>query len=184
MKTYIDLLPEGKKNEIQRDKAFRTIIGQEVGFAFAVIFLLVILVVINFTLKIQMAGIEAVSQNEQGLKGHQEMEVYEEKFKEMNAQLALVSKVQSGHLEWVGALTKLGQLFPDGVYLNGMATKEYRIFLVGKAQKRDDLTKFMDAIKGSDCFTNLNAPLSNLVSKEDVDFQIDFDIKKECLIVK
>lgn len=181
MKTYIDLLPEGKKNEIQGDRAFRTIVWQEISVVFLMCFFLVILVMINFALDIQLKGVESAFQGEQALKGHQEIKSYEDKFREMNTRLVLTAKIQSSHLEWVPVLTKLSQLFPDGVYLNGIATRDYRISLLGKAQKREDLTKFLDAIKGSDCFVNLNSPLSNLVSREDIDFQIDFDIKKECL---
>jgi len=181
MRTYINLLPEGKREEIQKEKNFRTIIGQEIGLTFPIVFLVVLLLVMNFVLKIQTESADAIFQNNQSLKGVRELKVYEDKFKEVNTKLTLVSKMQDSHLEWVGALTKLSHLFPEGVYLNGIATKEYRLFLIGKAQKREDLLKLQDSISASECFANLNAPLSNLVSKKDIDFQIDFDVKKECL---
>lgn len=182
MKTYINLLPEGKKEEIESERKIRTIISQEIGFSFAVVFFVVILFLINFILKIQVESTEVVYQKEQSLSGYQEIRVYEDKFRVANSKIASVSKVQDSHLEWVGVLTKLSQLFPGGVSVNGIATKEYRLFLLGKAQKREDLLKFQEAINASDCFANINAPLSNLVSKENIDFQIDVDIKKECLI--
>jgi Tfp pilus assembly protein PilN len=184
MKTYIDLLPESKREEIQKEKRFRTIIGQEIGLAFPVVLFVVILLVINIVLKIQAEGVETAYQNEQTLTGHQELKVYDDKFKEANTRLDLVSKIQDSHLEWVEVLTKLSQLFPDGVYVNGIATKDYRMFLIGKAQKREYLLKFQESISTSECFANINAPLSNLVSRENIDFQIDFDIKKECLRVR
>ena len=31
------------------------------------------------------------------------------------------------------------------------------------------------------CFTDINLPLSNLVSKDNIDFQIQFNIKEECV---
>lgn len=181
MKTYIDLLPESKRKEIQKEKRIRTIIGQEIGLAFPVVLFVMVLLVINFVLKIQTESSEAIYQNEQSLTGYQELKLYEDKFKGANVQLALIAKIQDSHLAWVGVLTKLSQLFPDGVYINQLATKEYHLILAGKAQKREDLLKFQDAIATSECFANINAPLSNLVSKESIDFQIDFDIKKECL---
>jgi hypothetical protein len=49
------------------------------------------------------------------------------------------------------------------------------------ANNRDNLIQFKDNLEKESCFSEINLPLSNLVEKENVEFQIDFNIKKDCL---
>ncbi|TAK96794.1 hypothetical protein EPO05_00910 [Patescibacteria group bacterium] len=182
MRTYIDLLPEQKKTEISRSKTVRMIVAQEFGLAFPVFLLVVILFSVQLILKIQNESLEAIYNEEQSQGGYQELRRFEEKFKEINSKIDLVSKIQQNHLDWSGALVKLSQLTPDGITVTGLITKEYRIFLVGKAKARDDLLDFEQTLNDSDCFTEVNMPLSNLVSKSDVDFQFDFKVKEACIL--
>jgi len=60
-------------------------------------------------------------------------------------------------------------------------TSDYSVLLTGKAKSRDDLITFKENLEKEECFSNVNLPLSNLVAQKDVEFQIDFSIKKECL---
>ncbi|KKT94343.1 MAG: hypothetical protein UW95_C0016G0016 [Parcubacteria group bacterium GW2011_GWC1_45_14] len=95
-----------------------------------------------------------------------------------------INEFQKKHLYWSGALDIFLGTVPEGVYLRDFSTKNYQILLIGKAKEREILIDFQDRITKSGCFENINVPLSNLVEKSDIDFQMDFVVKKECLMEK
>jgi hypothetical protein len=70
---------------------------------------------------------------------------------------------------------------PENVNLSDLITTNYRISLIGKAKTRDDFLKFQEKIKTENCFSDVEVPLSSLVSKENVEFQINLKVKEECL---
>jgi len=181
MKEYINLLPEKNKNEIREEKSFRNIVGRELAFIFPVILLVMILFSVKLILGIQEQGLEKSYNDEQFQGSQQDLKKYEDKFRETNLKSNLISKVQENHLEWTGVLVKLSQAVPDEVSITGVANKDYQIFLMGRAKNRERLLALKEAVNNSECFTGVNMPLSNLVSKENIDFQMDFEIKKNCL---
>lgn len=181
MKVYIDLLPEKKKAVIREEKQFRSIVGMGFSFIFPIALLIGMLFAIKLILGIQGEGLGRAYADGQFQEGFQDLKRYEEKFQEINAKASLVSKVQDSHLEWAGILMKLSQTVPDEISIVGIATKDYRIFLIGRAKTREKLLEFQEQINTSECFSGVNMPLSNLVSRENIDFQLDFEVKKDCL---
>jgi Tfp pilus assembly protein PilN len=177
----IDLLPEERKNEIKKKKFFILVIKQEILFTFSLIFFIIFLMSLNFIIKYERDSMVSVYSDEQTINKGDELKKYEEKFKEINKKVASVSDIYSKHLFWSSIFYKLSESVPDGITISHLATNNYQISIVGNAKKRDDFLKFEENMAKAECFTDMNAPLSNLVVKENVDFQIDFTIKKECL---
>lgn len=181
MKEYINLLPEKIKEEIRDDKKFRSLTGGMFGFLFPVVLLVGILFAINLILKVQEEGAAKSYGNEKSQVKYQDLKKYDEKFQSTNQKVGLILQVQDGHLAWAEILEKLSQTISEDITITGIANKDYRMFLVGRAKTREDLLALHAAISAEECFVGLNMPLSNLVSKEDADFQMDFEIKKDCL---
>ena len=181
MKIYLNLLPEEKKRKVKRRKIFWLIIRQETLFLFAVVFLIAFLLSTNFILKIQSDGVDSANTPEQSQQSYNDIKTYEDKFKETNEKTAAFLKIAKSHLYWSGVLDRLSNVAPDGVSISSLVTKNYQISLAGRAKNRDDLLKFQENIGKDDCFSDINAPLSNFVTKENVDFQIDFKVKQDCL---
>lgn len=181
MRIYLDLIPGDRKEEIKRRKTFRKIFRQGLRFLFPVIFFIAILLAINLNLKIQLGSLDKTYSLEQSQEKYKELKLYEDKFREINARSLLISKFQEEHMHWSHIFSQLSNLVPEGVFVRVLTTKDYQISLAGKAKTREDLLAFQEKIKSSPCFTEINVPLSNLVSKENVDFQIDFKVQKNCL---
>ena len=112
---------------------------------------------------------------------YQQLGVYQKKFKQANDLGQVLSKIQLGHIHWTNLFQKLSEATPDNVQISNLSTKNYAVFLVGKAKTRDDLINFKNKLEESTCFQNINVPLSDLVVKNNVDFQIDLTISKDCL---
>lgn len=181
MKTYIDLLPEKKREELRNGNLVRRIIWQEIGLAFPVVLLAAYLIAVNLVLNIQLKSEEDISSREVATPGQVEISGYEKRFEEINRKIGTINKISSKHLNWNVALRKLVELVPGHVYLKSVETRDYHVSILGWAKERQDFLDFQNSLTGSDCFENIKDPLSNLVSKNNLDFTLEFDVKKECL---
>lgn len=181
MDVYLDLLPEEKKGEIKKNKTFRMVICQEIRLLIPLIVFVFTLLAVNFNLKFQLVGIEKIQALEQSQEKYQELKIYEDKFRDTNSQAVLALSLQSGHLRWSPILREIAEAVPEGVNLKKLETKEYFVSLSGAARTREEFLTFEEKIKSSACFSEVNTPLSNLVSKENVVFQIDFKVNDNCL---
>ena len=181
MKIYLDLLPQQRKQEIKRKKLFRKILKGEILFLFPFIVLIVILLNIYYILTLQKNITVTAYSAQQSQDKYQQLGIYEEKFRQVNTLIKTMGKIQTGHLYWYRFFQQLNEVIPEGIYITDLSTKDYTIFLVGKAKTRDDLLNFKNSLEASACFKNINIPLSNLVVKNDVDFQIDISIVEDCL---
>jgi hypothetical protein len=181
MRVYLDLLPDERKEEIKKGRILRQIIHQEGIFLFPIFAFIIILITINFSLKINLESISDNSQSKSYQESYKELQSYEDKFSSINSKVSEILKIQNNHLNWLGIFKRLNEKMVENVYLSDLVTVDYQVSLSGKAKTRDDFLKFQDSIKGEECFSNVDVPLSSLVSKEDVQFQIDFEIKEECL---
>lgn len=181
MDVYLDLLPEGKKEEIKKKKIFWLVIRQEVRLFIPLALFIAMLFAINFNIGFQLSSLEKFYALEQSQKEYQELKSYEDKFRETNFRVSLASTLQSGHLRWSSVLKKISEAVPERVNLKKLATKDYSVSVSGAARTRDDFLIFEEKIKTSDCFSEVNTPLSNLISKENVVFQIDFKVNDNCL---
>lgn len=181
MRIYLDLLPDERKKEMRRHKLFLLIIYQGIVSLFPIALLIALLVSVNMILKIQFQGVEEAYAVKQSQKENQELSRYEDKFKEVNNRVSNARKFQKNHLYWSAVLERISGLTPNGTYLTGITTKDFTVSIAGKAKTRDVLLTFQDSIKSNECFKDVNTPLSNLVTKENVVFQIDFNVKEDCL---
>lgn len=181
MRIYLDLLPDERKQEKKKKKLFKKILRQELRFFMPVVSFIIILTAININLKIQLDSLDNIYSAEQSRGGYKNLKEYEDKFREINMKTSSIAKFQERHLYWSALFYNLSNLIPEGVFINGLSTKDYQVSLTGKAKTRENLLSFQEKIKASDCFSEVNVPLSNLVNRENVDFQIDFKLKKNCL---
>lgn len=181
MKIYLDLLPKQRKTKLKREKLFRRILHDEFLFLIPVALFIAILFNIYYLLTIERdISVAAKSQAESQDK-YQEISSYEEKFKQVNDDSAKLLKIQAGHLHWAATFGKLSEVMPEGVSIVDFSTKDFKIFLTGKAKSRDALLSFKGKLDDDECFADVNVPLSNLVVRDNIDFQMDLSINQDCL---
>ena len=181
MKIYLDLLPEQRKQEIKRKKLFRKILRGEVLFLLPLLVFIFILLSTYYMLVLQKNLAATTYSTQQSQNKYQQLGIYEEKFKQVNILIQTIKKTQAGHLYWQNFFQQLSSVTPNSIYISDLSTKDYTVFLIGKAKTRDDLLDFKSNLEANPCFKDVNVPLSNLVVKNDVDFQIDISINKDCL---
>lgn len=181
MKIYLDLLPEDRKKEIYRNKLFYLSLKQEFLFLLPLLLLIGILIGVNWMLKYQKESIVIQNFQNQTKGQYQELGIYEDKFKATNEFSSSLLKIQKGHLHWANQLMQISSMLPDGVKVFNLASNNFKIVTTGNAKTRDELLVFKDNLEKNNCITDVNVPLSNMVERENVDFQLDFSIKPECL---
>lgn len=182
MKTLLNLLPEPIKKKIQSRLHFRFFLWQLFLVFSLEISYLIILLSIYFTLNYQLETLQKTGEQQNVAYTEQKtLDVYQQKFKEMNATLEEVGRIEQQHLSFARILVLLDRIVPERVALEHLKTKEYTVILSGQAVTRDDLLAFDARLKESECIKNVNIPISNLFSQDNVEFQIDFEMKTECL---
>jgi Tfp pilus assembly protein PilN len=182
MKIKLNLIPPDKKEEIKKAQKFRMIIRWELELTAIAAVFLTMLFSLNYILQLNLLvannNFERISNNNNQIKKIKE---YDLAIKENSVKISEIEKIQNGQLHWGIFFEKLNGTVPIDVALVSVSTKDYKIFLTGKAKNRDILVAFKENLEKNDCFLDVNLPLSNLVVKEDLAFQLDFNIKKECL---
>lgn len=181
MKIKLNLIPEQKKEEINQANLFRLILKWQVELFGIIMIFTAMLLSINYILKFTLASdvqAEAAKSETQ----YKEMENYDLEIREINTRTSQIEKIQKGQLDWFNFFKKINDQFSSSIEIKKIATLNYQVLLSGKANNRDNLISFKENMEKENCFSDVNLPLSNLVERNDVEFQIDFKIKKECLL--
>lgn len=182
MKIKLNLIPKQKKEQIKRAYFLRIISKWEMEFFFLLIFFVAILISINLILSINIeAENNSVSLVEKNNDKYSLIKEYNKEIIEVNEQIANVKKIQVNQLHWSKLLSKLNEKVFNGIEVTSLVTSDYNLIFSGKANTRDNLIILKDKLSQDDCFSDVGLPLSNLVSKDNVEFQINLKIKKECL---
>ncbi|OGI21439.1 MAG: hypothetical protein A3J06_04735 [Candidatus Moranbacteria bacterium RIFCSPLOWO2_02_FULL_48_19] len=182
MKTLLNLLPEENKKSVQRKLHFRFFLWQLFLVCTLEVFYLSILMSIYLILDFQLQSLRAIEQQYDAAYTEQRtLDAYQKKFKDTNVAVAMVGRIEREHLSFAGVFLLLDTLLPEGIAVDRLTTKNYTVMLSGRAAARDDILALEASLKEAACVKNVNVPISNFFSQKNIDFQIDFEMQKECL---
>jgi len=183
MKILLNLLPEEQKRLIERGLHGRILLWQFFMLFLLELLFLGILITVVFLLTIDLQSQVMLSQNSNVAtqKDQQSLKQYEDKFLGINEALGVVGKIQGSHVYFSQLFRILDTTLPKEVLLKNMTTRDRVVTLIGVANTRENLLAFEDELKKSACVEDVNVPLSNLFSQKNLDFQLDFTIKLDCL---
>lgn len=105
------------------------------------------------------------------------------KIDQFNQNLEQSARLEKNHIRLSPSLIELTRLTSPELSLTSLKVhlKEGYTELSGIAKTRDKLLEFQDNLEKSDFFEAVESPLSNLTSKENIEFQLKFKIKGEFL---
>ncbi|HRZ95342.1 MAG TPA: hypothetical protein P5262_02115 [Candidatus Moranbacteria bacterium] len=184
MEIKLNLIPPYKKEEIKKAQYLKLIIKMEAILSVFVIVFFVFLLGLGHILDLNMEIVEQGAEASREKGQYEKIRHYDERFKEINSQIVDIAKIKGDQLYWSNMFFHFSQSILPGVSIQNLATKDYAVFLVGKADSRESLIAFKEKLERDECFSGVNLPLSNLVSKGSVDFQIDLEIREECVQIK
>lgn len=182
MRVLLNLLPEEGKTRIRRTYYNRFFFWQSLFLSAIVVFYVCLLGSIFYVLHENRTTAERVESDRAATQVEaKELGAYEEKFREVNRIAEQSNRFDREHLLWTELFVRLDRSVPEHVAFTSLSTKDYTVFVSGRARTRDDFLGLEKRLKDDPCFTDFNAPVSNLFSDKDVDFQIDFSMKEECI---
>lgn len=182
MKIKLNLIPQYKKEEIKKVYQLKNALRWEGELLLAMLLFIAALVSMSYILKINLSA--ASNTESMAVKGNNQykaIEQYDSEIQDVNSFVADVGKIQNGQLYWSKFLTELNGKIIDGIEIDNLSTTDYAISLAGKADTRDHLLAFENNLDADACFTAIDLPLNNLVSASNIDFQMTFQVKKNCL---
>ena len=177
----LNLLPEHQKNRLARERTFliaHTVIG---AILVAVTVSAMVLTVARISLITEYNKIK----HDTTLVNVEHLSL-ENNIDDLNRKINTASKVQENFSKWSEILLSLGVIVPNGVELNYLylsrAAKTFR--LNGHAQNRDALLAAKAAFTDSPYVAKLEAPLSNLLEKSNIEFRFTGELSAEAFAVK
>ena len=181
MEIKLNLLSEAKKNEINKKKRFQLIVLHECIYIFIILMYGAILGCLYYMHTLQIKHQETVNATALDKGKVAEITDAQTEFAETNKRVEEVARFQKEHTVWSGMLVHMQEALPIGVDIEEIKTNERKISLVGRSETRDILLRFQDNLNATECFANAKVPLSDLFTQDNVAFQLDFEIKQNCL---
>lgn len=183
MQILLNLLPEEKKRVMSRRFYSRFFLWQTSLVLLLILFYMSVLGGMYFILHYQKGiGETALASFDQYNQEAKKLVQYQETFKRTNDLTKNIGRYLDHHFQWGQLFSLLDEITPDDVAFVELATKDYTISLVGQAATREAFLNFEAALKASSCTSDVKVPISNLFSQTEVDFQVDFNMKRECLL--
>lgn len=183
MRILLNLLPEEQKEELIQKFRFRFFLWQSMLILILQGYYALTLVGMYSMLDYQVRiARDSLTEFDQFNHEAKQLLAYQDEFKMANKMVATVNQYEKGHLQWGALFSLLRRRVPEGVTLIELSTKDYIVSLVGQSDTRDTFLKFEDSLKNDECVSDVKVPLSSLFSQTEVDFQIDFTLKRDCLL--
>jgi Tfp pilus assembly protein PilN len=100
------------------------------------------------------------------------------KIRDFNTLLSSVQALQKDYRQWTPILLELSEATPTGVTLSRLEIDggQQQILAAGAAATRTDLLDFVNRITASPHFDEPASPISNLLQRENISFEIRFGI--------
>lgn len=183
MQILLNLLPPAEKETLARRFRTRFFTWQTALLLCLLLYYVSILGGIFFILRHEaMLAENAQKQYSEYNEEAKKIALYQDVFKQANKQSQEVHQYTANHLRWSALFLLLDKIVDEGVVIVELLTKDYTVTINGQARTRDDFLRFEDRLKQTDCVSDVKVPISNLFSQTEVEFQIDFNIQRECLL--
>lgn len=181
MKIKLNLLPKSKEKKIKNKKILKFIVLQEIMIILITVLFFGVVKGIDAIANFQLDSVsQELSQN--GKRGdYVEIKKYEDGLKEAKSKVGFIKQIQKFNINWVTFLNKLSVILPQEVTLNSISGNGYELLLKGVAKNRDALIKVKEEMQKDSCFKNIDIPLNNIVLREDIEFDLKFEIDEKCL---
>ncbi|KKR21685.1 MAG: hypothetical protein UT50_C0005G0019 [Candidatus Moranbacteria bacterium GW2011_GWA2_39_41] len=181
MEIKLNLIPQYQKDEIIQANRLKSILRWEIELTIIAIIFFSLLFSLNYLMKFNLEAQTSEFASKQSKEKYESIASLDENFKTVNVMMTLDESIQKDQLYWSRMFDKLSSAISDGISVNKLANKNYKVLIAGIADTRDVLIDMKDNLAQESCFVNVNLPLSNLAAKDNVEFQIEFDIKEECI---
>lgn len=160
----LNLIPPEQKKLLKVKRLFLLLRNLSGLILFFTIIIAIILTLINYSLTLSS---ELSQLNQKNL-------TFDEKgIKEINSKLKNINDIQTQHLYWPTTLRSIIEMIPTGVELKNLEIDSTQLVKIeGVARTRNDYLNMLTALNNSEKIKDLESPLENLYSKENINFNL------------
>lgn len=181
MKTFLNILPPEKKEDLLLAHRYHVILLRESGVLFLIVFFGVLLSVIWGLLALNE---KIASQNFQEKKqkdaSYTEIALYEKTFSRVQDLIPKAESVVRDQKIGSRALRALEEAVPDSGFIDSVTVSSGGIKVAGRFDTREKLLDFQERLRSQSCFSDVVLPWSQMAQKENVDFEITITVRPEC----
>lgn len=169
----LNIIPEDLKNEIKLNDHFK-FYKKTIGL---ILFTSILFSAILFSAKIILATQQS-STDQQNTIATKNTENYSKQVNEINIQLKEIKNIQKNDTDWTDFFIKIGEYTGNEIKISRLyASKtDNSLRITGVAKTRDNLLTFKNNLEKSKYFSNINLPISSLLEKENINFEISATI--------
>lgn len=170
MQIYINLLPPGKKRDLQAS----IILAYAQTMVFIFFLVAVILSSTMLSLRLVMKSEADYLKNQASTAVSAESTDMMTGIRDVNSFLRSVDSLQQSYTPWITVITDIADLLPAGITLDSIRTDQAnRIFMDGTAATRQDALALLKSLQNQPYLTDVNSPLSNILQRENVQFSFE-----------
>lgn len=173
----INIIPDIQKKDRLLEQKIGSILRFGLKIAFVFLFFSAILFSIQIILNMKY---KAAKENSLGRENKSDLNIQEiEKLlADANVVSRKTNKTFSGVANRSELLEEISNLCPEDAKINSMHIEEKHVKLTGFSKTREAFLSLQENFKGAG-FDNFVSPVSNLVSPQNFNFEIEFDIKEK-----
>ena len=181
MKTFFNILPPEKKDDLRLAKRYRILLRQAAGLLFLIFFLISLLSGIWFLLVLDEESVlEKSSETQRQNEVYAQIALYDEAFSQTQALLPSVGQALNKQKEVTWIFRSLEENVPPEISFLSVSVEDNVLKLAGQADTRDHLLALQEKLRGVKCFSNVVFPWSQIAKKESIDFEISISLDSKC----
>jgi Tfp pilus assembly protein PilN len=175
----LNLLPPSEKQEIAGQRSFRKIMAWgSSGLIFILTFLAILASIWLYSF-IQLRSIQSIAKELEDSPQNQTYKDIKKEIDGINQRLLSFDKLESQRKVYTFYIQKLSEMVNPSIKYTGISIDGNKISLQGLASNRDALLALKSGLEASPYFMNINAPLSNFLKQNNVNFSFSFEIKTQ-----
>jgi hypothetical protein len=176
----VNILPDEQKEKREIERKIGAIGRFGSSSIFALLVLAAALYSVGMVLDISVRSVQDTASGNTG-KADRDIKETEKFFNEVNMSAQKINKISADIPRWSKVMKKLSEISPPDLRFTLIHVEKEHIKLNGFSKNREpSFLDFQERLK-TEGFQNIISPNSNLVSKNDFNFEIEMDVDKKYL---
>lgn len=179
MDLKINLLPPSRKERLKFIKAYHLAIKVGLNSLFALVVFILFLFFFRLSIRIQT---DILQEEWHRLEKSEEYSLFERNKKLINEYSTYAVKIEknfSPTFVYWKILDKIDSSLPEKTFLKELSIKENLVILKGRSSSRDEFVSFKELLEKEKIFSEIQSPLSNFTSSQNVEFEIIAQLKNK-----
>ncbi len=176
----LNLLPTSKKEELKFQFIRAKLLSLFLIVFLGILTLIFFLIGAEVFLSYHLSDIKEQIKNREAAADTSPLQEIKEGVNNLNKKIVALDKIQKEQVRWSEVLVSLSREIPLDLRLKELALKRESksVFIKGEARSRDAVLTLENNLKQSEIFGQVESPLSNIITKENVIFEFTFYLKE------